>query len=462
MVSIFSSVSIKETAFTPHFNTGTHYDSATGVFVPGHHGGMIMNGGLTSTNATVGREQMFKSTEAISKVLFTLIFYPDTDCIIYDTEFAQKIQRLLKFIPESLRKGIEERIRIIKTTDYTPEEVFKLIIQIGKMKLEHKKDFTEESPFTDIKGEKIKILRPTIVVFDSWTKMNSTKVVESFEKVDVGSSDQNMVFMTDGKMKTLMMSQLPVFAVKYGFIFVLTAHIGDKMDLNPYAATPKDLQHMKGSDKIKGVGADFTFLISNLSDTRKVELLLDSNKKCLYPIKNGSDVELSELTTIIARNKNNVSGSICPFVVSQYEGIRTSLSFYHYLRNHDYYGLNGNKQDHELCIYPGEKLSRTTIRVKTDSDPKLRRGLEIVSQFKYIKDNWNLSLLDVDFTIDINKFAEGILGKDGLANDILESRGFWTYDKENTTPYLSVYDIVAIVTGKYESKYFNLGQKKDK
>ena len=264
-----------------------------------------------------------------------------------------------------------------------------------------------------------------------------------------------MVYMRDGNIKKMIMTQLPTLGTRAGIYFMLSAHIGDKYELNPYAPTPKSLQHMRASEKLKEVGSDFNFLVSNTLEMRAVQLLLDGEKECLYPIPGGSDVELSEITAIMQRGKNNMSGLQLSLVVSQADGVLSELTNYHYLKKNEYFGLLGNKNTHKPAMTE-VSVGRTTIRQKL-TDPKVSRAIELLAQLCYIQNNWVTAGADVDFTMKPEVLAEKLLASDGpFVADVLESRGWWTYDKKNLQPYLSVYDVLAIAQGQYRAKGISL------
>lgn len=460
-MSLFEKLDIRDSALQPYLNTGTLFDIQTGTFVPGTHGGMILNGGIGHSNAVMGRPQMFKSTLLFSYVMRVLSNYIDTRCIIDDTEQAQKKERLVLLSPHNNQIDLMNRIRLQTPADVTAEEFFEHVKAIAKEKLGHLKDYLVESPFLDARtGKPLMMLLPTIFVYDSWSGLMSGSVQSIYDTKQVGSSDTNMVYMRDGNVKKMILSQIPTLAARAGLFFCFTAHVGDKFDINPFAPTMKSLQYMKMSDKPKGVGSDFNFLISNTVDMRSVQVMLDGEKECQYPIPGGSDVELSEVTSVLCRCKNNMSGSTLMTVISQLKGVLSDLSNYHYIKKNDYYGLPGSKITHKP-VMTDTALTRTTVREKL-LDPKVARAVEIIAQLCYIQNNWMPSDV-IDISINPATLAEKLLGSDSpTITDILESRSYWTYDKTNPQPYMSLYDILAISQGYYKAKGISLAGMKPK
>lgn len=456
-MSLIQKLEMKDSAFQPYLNTGTLIDVQTGCFVPGDHNGMILNGGLSTTNAIVGRSQMFKSTVLFSLLMKTLGIYSHSECFVYDTEYAQKKERLMCFSSFTNQGEFNKRLVLNTPQDITAEEYLTIIKNLCTEKTSKPKDYLVESPILDPRtGKPLLMWIPTFVVYDSWSKMRSSYVQTTLDTKEVGSSDTNMIFMKDGAVKKLIMSQIPRLATMAGVYFVTSAHVGQKAELDPRTHTPKTLQHMRHTDSLKEVGSDFNFLMSNAMEMRKVDDLTDPDHKCLYPISNGGDAELHEVTSLLLRCKNGMSGTSLPMVVSQTRGILTDLTNYHYLRKNDYFGLNGSKQSHKITLTDIE-IDRKTAR-KHISDPNITRALDIIAQLCYIRKNWDISnIRDVDFSMTPLKLAEKLLGSDGpTVSDILQSRGYWTYDKTNVQPYLSLYDILSIAQGHYRSKGISL------
>ena len=446
-----------DSAFQPYLNTGTLFDVHTGCFVPGTHGGMVLNGGLAPTNSFMGRQQMFKSTEMLSYMLRVLGFYDRSELLTYDTETSLKKDRIVRFTPYCTADALSDRIVLKTIVDMTAEEFFEKVKEIVHEKLTHKDDYLVESPLIDPYTNKpMMIIIPTLVVYDSWSAMVTGAMQTTFDNTEIDSPDANTIFMKDGRGKKMIMMQIPTLASKGGLCFGFSAHLGDKIEMNSRMQSPKSLPSMRSTDKPKGVGSDFNFLISNAIDIRKVEALQESDKTSLYPIEGGSGAELYEATSILVRSKNNMSGTQLPMVISQVDGIMGDLSNYNYLRKHnEYFGLIGNKVTHKPAM-TDTTVGRTTIRKRLE-DPKVARAIELLAQQKYIQNNWVSTKAEVDFGMKPELLAEKLLASDKPGvSDILQSRGYWTYDKKNLQPYMSLYDVLAIAQGIYRAKGVSL------
>lgn len=473
-MSLFKRVSVREAPFLPAINTGTTLDIATGSYVPGVDECHILNGGFGLTNGTTGRPQMFKSTVQIGHAVNAYARCPGADFLVYDTERTLQEKRILGMsdiaIPET------NSFKLTTRAEYYAEEFFETVRAMAHAKLSAIKDYTVEIPHLDpLTGKAQRMLIPTFIGIDSWSNMEAKVVADTLmgqmkldddgsfsSKTSITSSDTNTAFMKDGLAKKKIIRELNSLAEKAGLYMFFTAHIGEKIEMNPYAPTPKTLQHMKMSDKPKGVGADFMFLMMNLLDCRSAKALInDSDKKSLYPTKDGytSPADLNELTQVVTRCKGNASGTQIKSVVSQSEGLNPTLSNYHYLKENKYWGFNGNPMRHAPLLMPENILQRTTVNDKLRAEPRLARAIEILSQLYFIQQNWTLRGAPVPFSITPQELADKLFSSGYAIDDILDSRGWWTYEfngAKNTQPYLSLYDILAITEGAYKPKFLSV------
>lgn len=468
-MSLLSKLAIADAPFIPYLNTGALLDLMTGQFIPGVDGSVILNGGIASTDAVMGRPQVFKSTTANGLVINAMARYPRSETIIFDTEFSLKdksrLARMSDLYMDDLEKraahlaDLESRMVITDPTEHDLETFFQVIKSVHDAKVADPKSYIVETPLLDPKtGMPRMMMVPTFIIIDSWSKGKIKSVINMLEQYSASDSKLNTIYMAEGNGKNKILGQLPQMAARAGIYFTLTAHIGNKFDLGSYLPSPKDMQYMKQSDTLKGVGSDFMFLISNLREVRSPKVLVDSNKECEYPFSSGftSPSEMSSTTMVLTRCKNNVSGTQFSPVVSQTRGYESSLTNYNYLRENGYYGLGTNKVNPRPSMYPTVTFTRKTANEKLQ-DYKTARAIEITAQLKFIQSNWSISDLPVPFNLTPDQLTEA-LDKAGCArDDILESRGWWTYDKTNPRNYLSLWDILAIVDGSYKPKFLTLG-----
>jgi len=429
-------------------NTGTHFDLATGRYIPGRIGKknhLILNGGLAMTNAVTGRPQTFKSSVAVGYFVKAIKNYSKALGLVYDSEISLAgVERIIQLGGHDPKPDdpLYDRIELFDKTHCDLGGVFELIQNISREKEKHRKDFIEETPFIDRHGKFMKAWRPTVILIDSFSAGEFTKQIKMFEEHTVGDAKNNTVYMGDGNAKTQFMSQLPSLAAK-GIYFILTAHVGNKIKLDPYAADPKELPHMRGSDHIKRVGTQFTFQSNNLLETRKVGLLQDNAKpkKCLYPGESGSPVELQEIISIVCRCKNNVSGSQVHHISSQYYGLQEYLEYFNLIKMSKSSLLEGT-QKFKLGITEHE-FTRHNIRKLIKDDYEFSRALEILGQFVYVRNNWNLP--DVK-SIGYVEFCNKLTNCSIKMSDILNSTGIWSFNSDKRErQYLSILDIVDLI-----------------
>ena len=213
--------------------------------------------------------------------------------------------------------------------------------------------------------------------------------------------------------------------------------------MDMYNPTPKDTTFSKQDWKTKGVGSKLKFNASLYVRTSTTPLL-DSNKEPLYGVGSGPVKDVMEIDIVIERSKTASAGNVLPFVATQTSGVLNAVTNYNYLRTNDYDGLAGNKQKQQVGLLPNVTISRNTIRSLTESNYELRRALEIAAQYCYIRNNWMTQNLPVDFSKTANQFFDLLMSdkNKGLVNDILNSRGYWTYCK-NDRPYMDLFEIMA-------------------
>ncbi len=425
-------------------NTGTQFDLATGKFEPGVDGKMYLNGGLNMINSVVGRPQTYKSSIALGYFGRALRYYTDTQGLCWDTELTVAgVKRLVNLAGEVDNPQLAERITLVDKTKFNLETFYEQIIAIAEDRHKHRKDYIEETPFLDPYGKPIKAWVPTLIACDSFTKANTGNAQDLFSKVQITDKKTNMFNMGEGKAKTNFIDLLPLAACSKGMYFVFTGHVGNKMKLDPYAPIDKDLPYMRPSDEIKGVGTSFNFLSTNLLDTRRVGVLINKGtKKSEYPGPINSDVELQYIQSIICRCKNNASGSGVHHISSQHFGIQDTLENFHYIRNFAKNLLGASGRYKAPLI--DKSFNRNNIREFINDDYEFRRVIEIIGQYVYIYNNWNLPGMNL---LPPNKLIEMLVNTNKeLSSRLVNSTGIWTFlNQKVEREYLSIMDIVALI-----------------
>lgn len=440
-----------------HYNTGTNYDMMTGKYVPGMDGCAILNGGITGTSAVQGRQQMFKSTTAMFCVMNAAARYDGSSVLLNDTEYAHDPARVVGFV--NIPVDMSERTVVVNPSVHTAEEIYEITLQIMHDRIKRQKELMAPTPFIDpTTGKQVYVMRPMFIAHDSFSKMRSAVFQSTLETHGPSSEKTNTMHMQDGQFKNKMMSHMGMMAVKAGMYHMLTAHVGDKIEMNPYAPTPKTLQHMKASEKPVSVGKDYSFLVNSVRDMRRVELLQSKDKsESLYPskLRPVHPTEMSRATSVMVRCKNNMSGTVMTEVISQVTGVDTHLSYYDHLASSDRFGIIGGDRDQKCVLYPeGESFTRRTIN--DTRDPKLTRALEIISQLLFVQQHWSLVGPLAALSIAPERLYEQLMKTTDVADHILTSRGWWTFtDSElhKRQQFLSLADVVELANGTYRPKW---------
>lgn len=438
-----------EEKFIPYMNTDYLFDLTTGIYVPGGDNNMILNGGLGHMSGVSGRPNRHKTTILLGHILSAMSIYPDSDLDALDTESTLGKARVISLVPDPSRATeFSSRIRMSDRNDYDAESYFAYIQTIVQEKLKHAKDLTVETPFIDpITGKYQTMLIPTFILIDSWTEFKSRKTEEAFIGKDISDPSNNMVDMMDGKVKKHVMSQFSSMAAKANLRFCMTAHIGDKYEMNQYQPSSRDHAYMKSNEKIKGTGSNFGFLVTSILEIRSIEALTIDKKESRYPDGITSAEDVVSLATFSTRNKNGSSGGpSIDIISSQAQGLQKGLTDFNVLKDHKDYGLTGNAVTQRTLLSPDVSFTRKTVRDKL-KEHRFHRGVQLLAQLCWIQNRWTLNNEMSDlFNITPEKFAESIVASKSIKmDDILESRGYWTYDKNNKRKYMSIIDVLKIL-----------------
>lgn len=452
-MSLLSELNIVDSGDLMNYNTGTLFDLQTGRYVPGVDGNYYLNGGLAPhINAVVGPNGAFKSTIACTLLMRALGIYVDAEAIIEDTENSldKDKSRATHMAEDLYQASIENRIVWLKGIDYTLDDLHELIKKICFKKEANRKEYIVKTPFFDkMTGKNLMMWKPTFVFIDSLTELTAATEADLVEAEKSKSiSEANTLAMVDGNKKTMFTHIIRRICQKYGVVLIVTGHFDKILQMDMYNPTPKDTTFSPKDWKTKGCGSKLKFLASIYARTFAA-LLQDSNKEPMYACGTGPMKDVLEIDLTIERCKTSNAGETLPFVGTQTLGLLNTVSNYHYLRLHNYFGLLGSKQKQQPWILPDTTISRNTIRELSDSNYQLRRALEITAQYCYIKNNWDTREYPVTFDKDPQQLFD-VLNSDknkNLISDILNTRGYWTYC-ECEHPYMDLFQILALAGAK--------------
>lgn len=452
-------------------NIGALMDIPTAAVITGRKGEAIFNGGLGQATGIVGAGNNYKSTIAHYQMLCAADRINEavpTAMTTYDTEVNISIERLtnmaspFKNLPDDIISGENANWSI---TDKTQLDASEWVQHINKYSDEKSKDKTskiEYECFNDPYTKKnLTGLVPTFVEIDSLTEFEANSTIEMLSK-DLDSSDTNTYAMKQGMFKTKFLSQLPRLSNTGNLFFVMTAHIGEKIDMATgpakYNQPAKKLQYMKTSDNIKGVSPKFTFLLNNAWFAHTASLLKNqSDRLPEYPKTKDSSME-TELNTVKLtqlRSKTGPSGYTLEIVVSQNDGVLPTLTEFHYIKQNGRFGLTGSLTHYQIALRPDVSLNRKSVRGKIDTDQRLRRAINITSEILQLK-TFQTQLEAEDIFCDPEDLYRDLKDMGYDWDMLLMTRGYWTINQyTNKVPYLSSVDLLRMRKGKYFPYFLN-------
>lgn len=465
---MFSS-QFKKPTFRPAINLGALLDIPTGKYEQGKHGEMIMNGGLSSLTGIASRPNNFKTALAIYMLAAARRAMPGCSAIAYDTEGTlngtTRLDALSKAMPEISHIDWEndEQYMFTDLSRYSGDEFFTLFRTVVGEKTKNEKLYMRTSPFIGIDGENKKMLYPSIGLIDSFSKFIISEIQETYEKHAIGSAKLNTTDMSNGKAKKQLFNQLPQICAKTGTYAILTAHVGDVINMEMFPTDKRNLTGMKRDTVILGVSGGFYSLPNNVWDIIGNKPLLNKDKMPVYPLDNATamagDSDLRQIELKNLRGKSGISD--IPFIIlfSQTEGMLPALSEFHYCKDRDY-GFNGNQQNYQLALVPDINLSRTTIRAKLDATPALRRATEIQSEMLQLIEFQRWSLEDVGEPKGLYSDLKAMgYDWDYLLN---HTRGYWICEEDEPLvekKFLSTYDLIRMRKGLYKPYWMTDAEK---
>lgn len=457
-------------------NIGALLDIPTSAIVTGRRGESIINGGLGNATGVAGAGNNFKSSlihyMMLSAANRIVEGAKTTAMTTYDTEVNISLDRLnylaSKF--EHLPKDITYNDNICwEITDKDKMPANKWMLNINKYIEEKSKDKNNKVKiecFTDPYTKKeLEFYIPTFVEIDSLTEFEPESTMEMLS-TDLDTSDSNTYAMKQGLFKTKVLSTLPTMANRSNTYFLVTAHIGQKIDMATgpakYQQPTKALQFLKAGDTLKGVSTKFTFLLNNAWFANTASLLTNQSTKLAEYPRSSDDEQKTDLNVVKItqlRGKNGGSGYTLELVVSQTDGVLPSLTEFHYIKENGRFGIEGSNTNYHLDLLPDVNLSRTTVRSKLDNDYKLRRAVNITAELLQCK------LFHPSLTIDglictPKELYEDIkkLGYDW--NILLSTRGYWTINQySNKIPFLSTIDLLKMRKEQYFPYFLNKDKK---
>jgi hypothetical protein len=441
-------------------NVGAGMDIPTGNYLPGIHGESILNGGLGMITGIVAFGNMFKTT-MMRHMSLTAMARACLDVMnTYDTEVNTHLDRLRELALNIEEFGGEDIIHegkwvVTDKTIHTGDEWFDILKDYLILKKKNADKMSIVTPFLDTKTNQLqKIVKPSITEVDSLSEFITSDVVKMQDENSLGESGANTMAMRQGLQKSRFLMEIPGLAGGAMNYTLLTAHVGETINMNPMAPVTKQLTFLKQGFKIKGVPAKFTFVTNNCWFALKASVLVNQNTKAPeFPRdsedNNAGDTDLFCVSICQLRGKSGPTGIILDIVVSQEDGVLPSLTEFYLIKEHDRYGLEGNDRNYNLALLPDVKLSRTVVRGKIDENALLRRALNITSEMCQMKLYWrnvpeHLKCTPKELYDDLKA-----LGYDW---DMIlsETRGWWApVGCHEELKFLSTMDLMKMRAGEY-------------
>ena len=468
-MSNFSSKFKQAAALRPMLNIGCLFDIPTGRYYTGARGESILNGGMANFGGFVGMPNMFKTAMAMYQKGVVLARYPSAALAVHDTENTLSVERLYEHLSQFDNIAghdlvEEERLVFSDATVYVGNEWFE---DLKKFSKERRDDTSNRmtTPFVNHRTqEKVKIPSPVMILLDSLSGLNTDAVVNMYEKAEIGEAGLNMVAMKGSSAKSQMIDQMTNVAAPGGLYVTMTGHVGQEYQLDPYKPNPRKLKFLKQGEKIKKIPENFLFLTSNCYQATSLEVLLDDEKKPMFPRDDAEDqkgdTDLQLITVVNLRCKSGPSGLIFKVVVSQSEGVKVGLTEYMHLKENNYFGLsdtNGNsakgKPNYRVDLCPDISLNRKNIRGKIETSPELQRALAFTSELCQITYIWHH--VEEDLLCTPKELYEDLkkIGYDWSI--LLNTRGYWAFEEDNNPlPFLSTMDLLKMRAGLYHPYWY--------
>jgi len=455
----------------PMLNIGSLLDISTGTFVEGKHGEHILNGGLASITGIVGIGNNFKSSIMHYMSFTALSRFKGSFGNTYDTEVNVHESHLTEMMAHNQELNGEDifqngRWVVTDKTVYSGNKWYEVFKDFCDAKIKAGAKSKLETPFLerDLKTP-MKTLIPTFTEIDSFTEFETDDVAEMQSKNELGESGANTLHMRQGLAKMRLLMDAPKFNASANNYLLMTAHIGKESAMQSAGGGREvpitKLKYLKNSDKIKGVTDKFTFITNNCWHCfNSTPLMQSEGNGPLYPRNSDDNLKYdTDLNTVHLRNlrsKSGTSGMTLILIVSQSEGVLPSLTEFHYIKEMERYGLDGNVQNYSLVLYPDTKLSRTTVRSKIDSDILLRRALNITSEMCQMANTWRS--LDKDLMCTPKQLYDDLKAMGYDWNVLLNTRGWYTMDNDSPKhdlPFLSTMDLLLLRQSKYSIYWMN-------
>lgn len=465
-------------------NLGALLDIPTGTFMEGRFGEYILNAGLGFLTGVVGIGNNFKSTLMHYQILTAMSRMQGSTANTYDTEVNIHEWHLVKMIErifadaqgianlndENLSSMVENILEtgrwvITDKTIYSGNEWYEILKTWLESKRKNAAKISVATPFWN-RGRTgpLMILQPTFGEMDSFTEFETDDVIGMQDDNELGESGGNTIHMRQGLAKLRLLMEAPrLNGGGYNYM-AMTAHLGKESTMQK-GGGGRDipivkLKHLKNGDKIKGTTDKFTFVTNNCWHAYDAKPLInDGTKGPEYPRDSGDNLKLDTDLNVVQvrqlRGKSGPTGMAVSILVSQQEGVLSSLTEFHHIRETSRYGMvQKTGANYTLTLLPTVSLQRTTVRSKIDTDPMLRRALNITSEMCQMDYLWHH--LGNDLLCSPEDLYSDLTAMGYDWDVLLATRGWWTLDNEkHAVPFLSTMDLLRMRVGMYHPYWYD-------
>lgn len=447
----------------PLFNVGCLMDIQCGRYILGKYGESIMNGGLARFTGIGGRANTYKSTLAHFFLLRVIERYIRSAGIVYDSELSMTRDRLIDLFCYMSNQPLEvgralftdSRMSLTDASVMLGDSFFDMLKEYGRKKVElPKKESHGTTPFVDSNGDNFIAMFPTPAEIDSMSRFNVRVVDEMMDKNTAGDSSTNMEAMTGNRVKNQIIIQMPTLAEEACMPLIVTAHVDDKIQMDPYAPPQAKLAFLNNKLSFKYVPNQFLFLPNNLWYCFSAHALNNKTTKLAEfpysPEHAGAVSDLMEITVQNLRGKYGGSGNPYQILVSQQEGVLIGLTEFNYCKENGRFGISGNVQNYFMTLAPEFKLMRTNVRQKIRENPKLARVMEITSELCQMQQLYTNIPAAARCTAE--ELYNDLIAMGYDWDVLLNTRGYWIFEEDvtaDTKPFLSTMDLVRMRMGLY-------------
>lgn len=291
--------------------------------------------------------------------------------IPFDTEKSWNMTRFMNLYTRgdaNLLKKFEEQtpMKIINTDTYL-DDLRGLISDLAEFKETHRDDLMEE--ITDINGDKVVQMAPTIIIPDSIAALFSRKNSENIEE---GGEDNNMAGAQAAKENNAFFSKILNTLFKYNIILLNCNHITTNIKTDMFSHPQSKLPWMKAEENIKGGNGHWYFADFFVRINPGSKLDPEKDYKINGRINNFQ----------IIKSRGNESGATYPLVFNSTTGYDNILSDVEYLYSEGLIKAAGPRS--KLVNYPEYSFTKSTVKAEIEKHPELEEVIrkEVYESFK--------------------------------------------------------------------------------